>query len=42
MTLWQFLKETPKLLMLEEIAAFLLFMAGIFGFFIIAYGFMGG
>jgi len=42
MPIWQILKETPKFLMLAEITAFLLCIMGIFGFFFIAYAFMGG
>jgi len=42
MSIWQILKEAPKGLMLAEITAFLLCIMGIFGFFFIAYGVLGG
>lgn len=42
MTPWEYIKKVPRLLMLEEIAAFILCILGIYGFFLLAYAFLGG
>jgi len=41
MSLWEFIKRTPKTLLLWESLAFLLYIGGIFGFFLILYAVSG-
>jgi len=42
MTVWEILKNTSKILLIEEIFAFLLSMAGICGFLLITFASIGG
>jgi len=39
--MWDHFKKIPKMLLLGEIATFLVFIAAICGLFLLAYGFVG-